>query len=421
MACVECPNGRANWWKYVLAAFLPLTIFYFLVVLLRISVHSSNLHAFVYFSQAITMNGMARVLVLAIENRPRAQLAMKVVGSLYGIWNLDFFRFFDMGICLRTDTLQTLTLDLAVGFYPLLLIILSYILIHLYDRNFKVLVILWKPFHALFGLFKRNWDIRTSLIDAFVTFFLLCNVKFLNVSFDLLVPIHIRQINATGHLAYSWRLFYDGSVVYFGKQHFPYAITAIVVLSVFVALPTLLFILYPFCWFQKFLNLFPFRWYILHTFMDSFQGCYKDGTQGTHDCRWFASMVLISRFSLFLIGAFVLSTQYFSLAAAFLTVITIIFVNVQPFKPSMSHFTDIHVVLFLLLGLWYVGSLTFAVSILLSPVLTRASLFLTAITGSLPLLYISAIIFHWIYSHRTFGVSLIDRFSAWRHGYSILE
>ena len=28
MNCVEYQDGKSNWWKFVLAAFLPLTVFY---------------------------------------------------------------------------------------------------------------------------------------------------------------------------------------------------------------------------------------------------------------------------------------------------------------------------------------------------------------------------------------------------------
>ncbi len=35
MKCVECPNGKSNWWKYVLVAYFPLTIFYFVNLLQR--------------------------------------------------------------------------------------------------------------------------------------------------------------------------------------------------------------------------------------------------------------------------------------------------------------------------------------------------------------------------------------------------
>ena len=100
-------------------------------------------------------------------------------------------RSFDLGICLGIDTLQSLALDMAVGIYPLLLMVLSYFLIQLYDNNFRPIVILWKPFHRVFSLFRSNWEIRTSIVDAFATFLLLSNVKFLSVSYDLLVPVKV--------------------------------------------------------------------------------------------------------------------------------------------------------------------------------------------------------------------------------------
>ena len=56
---------------------------------------------------------------------------------------LIFFRSFDLGICPGTTTLPTLALDIAVGIYPLLLMIISYAMIHFYDRNFLPLIILY--------------------------------------------------------------------------------------------------------------------------------------------------------------------------------------------------------------------------------------------------------------------------------------
>ena len=251
MNCVECPNGKSNWWKFLLAAFLPLTIFYFVVVLFKINVTSSHLQGFVYFCQGIAMPVLARVYVIYLAKRQNFQQAGRCIGSLFSIWNLDFLRFFKLEICLGTNTLQTLSLDLAVGIYPLLLMTLTYLLIKLYDSNFKPLVIIWKPFKGVLGIFKRNWEIKTSLIDAFATFFLLSNMKFLSASFDLLAPVSVYQLNSTGHLTHSWRLYYNASVPYFGETHLPYAILAITVLTLFVLLPTLLLIIYPFHWFQK--------------------------------------------------------------------------------------------------------------------------------------------------------------------------
>ena len=208
--------------------------------------------------------------------------------SLYGIWNLDFFRPFYSDLCLGIGILPTLALDYVIAVYPLLLMIISYLLIVLYDRNYRVVSMLFRPFLALFSLFKKNWDIRTSVIDAFTSFFLLSNVKFLSVSFDLLVPTKIYHLHGD-HYNSTLALYYAGDIEYFGKEHLPYWILAIVVSFIFLVLPVAILALYPFGFFQKFLNLFPFRWYILHTFVDSFQGWYKDGTEpGTRDYRYFS-------------------------------------------------------------------------------------------------------------------------------------
>ena len=278
MTCVKCPNGRSNWWKYVLSAFLPLTVF--IVVFCKINATSSPLHGFIYYNQAIAMPQMARLLSLATEDTPKYQTALKYLATFYGVWNLDFLRSFDLSICLGIDTLQSLALDMAVGIYPLLLMVLSYFLIQLYDNNFRPIVILWKPFHRVFSLLRSNWEIRTSIVDAFATFLLLSNVKFLSVSYDLLVPVKVFLLSPSKDFNNpTWRLFYDANVPYIGRSHLPYVIMAITILIIFVLLPILILLLYPCNWFQRFLNVFPVNWQVLHTFVDSFQGCYKDGTE----------------------------------------------------------------------------------------------------------------------------------------------
>ncbi len=419
MVCVKCPNAKSNWWKYVLATFLPLTVFYFVIVLFNINVTSSSFCAFVHFSQALTMPAMVRVAITSNRNRPHIQRA-KVIGNIYSIWNMDFLRFANFGICLGTDTLQTLALDILIGLYPLLLMVLTYVLVSLYDRNYRLLLYAWKPFKMIFNLFQRNWEIKTSLIDAFATFFLLSNVKLISVSFDLLNPVKVYQLNSTGHFTYTWRLFYDATLPYFGERHYKYAILAIVVL---VLLPLLVLILYPFRWFQKCLNLFPFRWYILHTFMDTFQGCYKDGTEpGTRDCRWFASIFLVLHVSFFIIGGAALGSVFFAFIAIIETLVALILINMQPFKAHLSYYSDIYIAFHLLLATMcslYLGALDAELErkLILSTILYVS--LIIAIT--LPYLYMFFAIMHWLYSHKKFGLEIIKKFWAWRNGYNILK
>lgn len=257
MMCVKCPNGESNWWKFLLVAFLPLTCFYLIVLCCKINITSSYFHGFIYYSQTISMPIMARNVHFVFQERPMFMKVARILLAFFGIWNLDFFRSLNLGICLKIDTLQMVALDLAVGVYLLFLIILTYVLIN----TCKFSEFILKPFRTIFHKLRT----KTSAIDAFATFFLLSNVKFISISCDLLVPVHVFQLSSTGNLTSTWRVLTDPAVPYLGERHLPYAILGIGVLTLFVLLPVLLLTLYPFQCFQKFLNLFNVRYTLLWT------------------------------------------------------------------------------------------------------------------------------------------------------------
>ena len=161
--CVKCPEGNRNIWKYILVAFGPLTVFYFVIIFFKINATSSHLHGYVIFSQIISTPTFSRNVTIYSQNHSESKVPIQIIGLMYGIWNLDFFRFLDLHICLDVSTLTVLALDYAVAIYPLLLTIVSYILIELHDRNFRLVVILWIPFRYLFLLVRKNWDSKTTV------------------------------------------------------------------------------------------------------------------------------------------------------------------------------------------------------------------------------------------------------------------
>ena len=92
MNCIQCPNGSANWWKYLLAAFLPLTVFYLLVLAFRINVASSSLmYPFVVFAQTVSFPVSIRLEWMIVNKNHLTKTAMRWLAMLYGIWNLNFF------------------------------------------------------------------------------------------------------------------------------------------------------------------------------------------------------------------------------------------------------------------------------------------------------------------------------------------
>ena len=53
LGCVKCEDYSYGWVKFITAAFLPLTLFYIMVIVFRISVTSSSLNGFVLVSQIV--------------------------------------------------------------------------------------------------------------------------------------------------------------------------------------------------------------------------------------------------------------------------------------------------------------------------------------------------------------------------------
>ena len=397
LSCVKCPDGHKNWWKFILVGFVPLTFFYLFVVIFNINVTSSRLHGVVWFSQALSSPTLIRLIMSALSHgSPHLLIATKTYLVFYSLWHLDLFRSVIPDICLNVTTLQALALDYCLALYPFILILLSYLLIELHDRRFAVVVIIWKPFRKVLSIFRKSWDIRTSIIDSFATFFLLSYVKVLSVSADLLIPTTVYKL---GSKEVQYGLYYTPTVQYFGDKHLPYAITAIIILTLFVSIPTLILILYPFQFFQKFLSFFPFNWHVLRAFVDSFQGCYKDGTEpGTFDCRWFSVTPLLIRLLFLIIYGMTLSMIYFIYSLIIFIIVTVAIINIQPFKKIASRYSSIDMVFYISFGLAYTVCIMRDIAATESYLFNFTTLILLFLTAFVPIVYIASLVSVWIIS-----------------------
>ena len=394
MECKECTDDNYNWFKFVIEAFVPLTIFFIFIVSTGISASSPQLDAFVVYVQTITTPANVRIILEAIHYHPRAALFCRLVTALYGVWNLDFFRTLLPPVCLKISTLQALALDYLIAIYPLILIAATYIVIDLYDRRFCPLVWIWKPFKMCSRSIFSDINIKSSIINAFVTFLLLSYVKFLSVSFDLLS--FVNAYAPSGKVIGTY-LFYDASIEYFGKEHLPYGILAIIVLIVFIILPLVLSFLHP----LRCLNRCIGRWPSLRICLDSYQGYYKDGTEGTRDYRWFSSLYLFARIALFLVYGFVQNSSFYPFATILLLVLVALIVVCQPFKLQFRVYNTIHALLILNLAMWFVTVTCSNISVIKASYI----LFSRAISGLisiLPLIYVTGLVLKWICKQKMF-------------------
>ena len=393
-SCVNCTDYSSNWAKYMAISFLPLTVLFLVVVIFRISVASGLLNVFVIVCQVLAAPYALRHVAI---NKANFDLLFRIGVSLYGISNLDIFRLVIPPFCLhpRMTTLQVLALDYAIAIYPLLLIVITYLLVEMHDHDVRILVWLWKPFHSCF---KRQWNIKGSLINAFATFLLLSYVKFLTTSFALLFPVNVYNVH--GRALSKLYLYYDGTVEYFGPEHLPFAILALVALLVFNILPLLLLVLYPCQCFQRCLNRCNIGCQALHTFMDVFQGSYKNGTNGTRDCRWFAALYLMLRITFFVVYASI-PTQFAICPAILISFVPVFLTAIfHPHKSPSHNATDIFLLLVLISSGISIMSIDLANYKAVSS--QRTARVLTIILLSIPLLYFILILFYKLFAHKRF-------------------
>ena len=295
LECSKCWGHGYGWVLYYFLELFPITVMYFLVVIFHIRATSSPLSALVFVSQIVVYTIRLNVpFHMYIENVLTGfpYVAVQVLLVMCGIWSLDFFRSVVPPFCVSSHikNVHALVLEYLVAFYPVFLILITYVCIKLHDQNFRPVVWLWKPFHRHFAHFRRRWDSKASIINAFTTFLLLSFSKILFVSLRLLYHFS-DQINK--HLPRKCILYYDPTVECHTQT---FSAIAGCVLSIFIILPTSLLILYPTRLFRWCVSCCGFRrWHALQMCAESFQGQYKDGTNGTRDYRMVSASFIILR------------------------------------------------------------------------------------------------------------------------------
>ena len=400
--CKQCAEteSKYNWAIFIAMAFIPLTLFYILVVLFKFNVNSPTLNAFVFFAQIIANPANIRILSSGWMFGSLVTFLTKLLATLYGIWNIDYFRTVYPDVCLRLTTLQALSLDYIIAFYPLVLIMITYTAIKLHSMECKVVVWMWKPMKWCLLKVANTDDIKASMIDVFATFLMLSYNKILSVNFDLLA--FTSPIDSTGKVVGKF-LYYDASYEYFGPHHLPYGILAIISFTFINLLPFLLLLLYPMRWFQKCLNKLKLSHLALHTFVDSFAGCYKDGTEpGTRDCRYFAALFLFIRIFLYFIYQLTLDASFYGWSGILFTLMMILFTMVQPYKSMYKTYNTVTVVIFGVLVMSTIGIVNVNISLIKVHQSVNTSAALVGILLALPQFYAIAIGFKWIYKQRIF-------------------
>ena len=389
LKCVPCSN--VSLWttlpKYILIAYGPLTVFLVVIVVFTVSVNSAPLRGWILVCQMTSSTFVMRAIISTQEVHKNSGFSPyeEIYASIYGVWNLDFFRSVYKPFCLHHSltTLQVMSLDYIIAAYPLVMILTMYVMVDLYSRNCRPVVIVGRLFHHCCIRFRHRLNIRTSLIDAFGTFFSLSYIKFMSTTVDLLT---CTRVWSTGNNVVL-RVYFDGTKEFFKGDHIPYAVVGVLVWVICIVLPIILLLLYSFPRTHVVLNILPVSVRaLMFPFMDNILACYKDGTNGTRNCRFFAVIYPIALFSYFCGFPFSKNAFLLGLNTFVCIIVGMLVAVIQPYKSKVYNTVDI--ILILSVGLCYAGGMALFIAYIEAPYQKPAGAIMAILPGSIPFFYL---------------------------------
>ena len=407
LRCVNCTDISTGYAiiLYLVLELVPITLFFFFVVILHLNITSGPMLGYVIFCQAWSFavqwniylwNSLLLYLPLYLVTTAHVSIV------LADVWNLHFFRYVLPSFCLsdRLSNVHVNMLSFFTSVYPVFLMVATYIAINLYARNCRVVHFLWKPFCACFVKFRQRWNTSDSVIHAFATFILLSSYTLTYHVGSLFLAISVHDINGTD---VRYVLYYDPSVVIYGTEHLLYTVVAVMLCLLLSICPALLLCLYPTRAFRKVTRCCsPRKGLALKAFAEAIHSCFKNGLNGTRDYRASAGFIILTPFLCAAIH-FPLKQVLPLLSVTIIDCVVFYFVSfflayLRPCKSlimnlSLSFHATLFATLLLTGGLWVEGfsysTETLAVTLVVLPVISHVLILMW-------LLYKSV---HWMSSH----------------------
>ena len=143
--------------------------------------------------------------------------------------------------------------------------------------------------------------------------------------------------------------------------------------------------------------------------MDAFQGCYKDGTNETCDCRYFGALYLIIRIISLFVLALTLDVLGYAVIQFMLIVFAMLIAIVQPYKAEFAVYNIVDTVFILILALHYCTLWCVEVASLKDHRYTTTSKVAMGVVAVLPLFYMTAITLYWLCSRTKIGRNMIRK------------
>lgn len=281
--CGHCTSCKYGWVFYILSELFPLTVLFLLVVFCNISFSSGLLNGFIFYAQVF--DSIFSIGKSFIWYPQPTNTFMRIIQVVYKLFNFDFFGDDKLSFCLweKATTFNLLAFKFLTVTIAGLLVV-STVLFMKRCARFKTLCRL---------------KASPSMIHGLSAFLVMVYTQCTKISLHLLNYSRVLKLDGNTR----WVLYYQGDMVYFSREHIPYAVLGILCVLTLTLVPPLLLISYPLCYklssllrlnntkFSKLLGkLIPLS--KMKPVFDSFQGCFKDNR------RHFAGLYFVYRVAL---------------------------------------------------------------------------------------------------------------------------
>ena len=352
--CVECSNNistTSNILKYVSAVYIPNTVMFILIIAFKIRLTAGAANAFILYSQFVssTFNLDAEGQISLSLFLDKHTGILKAYRLIYGIFNLEFFENLLSPLCVgeRLNTLTIISTDYAVAVAPLIMILFIIIVTKVadfvgncYSRN-------QQRSQIVTGAKEITRHMNSGLLSAFAAYLLLSYTKFsLTSSYILQTEPLINEYGESSSDVHK-RVYFAGIFASNDKQYITYyLVPACIILAVFVVIPPILLLDYPFRAFEWCLMKVDCLWRYypagkVHVLLDTFQGCFKQ------KFRFFAGLYFLFRLTVSV--NYIVSTtllERYTVQQIACTVMVILLAVCQPYNKENRIFNYVDVLIF---------------------------------------------------------------------------
>lgn len=263
---------------FVILKLAPMTVMFILLLLFRFNVTQGPKFGYIIFCLGHTMT--IRLLspfqqLMLHQLTPYQRVIFNILTFLSSIWDMDYSSLFSF-LCISSslNNMDVILLHFVTAAYPLVLVAISYGLIQLRNKNYLLVVFLWKPFEICLHKFRREWNVAGSIVHAYATLFILSFNSFL---FNAYMMLKITTLySKEGEVRNI--LYYQPSIQFNSVRFVLHVLLVLLLMITLAVIPTIILFTQSVKTLRRKLNLCCSQrvQIVLNIFGDTIQGSFKD-------------------------------------------------------------------------------------------------------------------------------------------------